>query len=774
MNVTIFQSVYTTDTPYHVSIDKVFDRIRKGVNSELLQEIAKSDKKTRNKLKTKLPAIVFAGTFRTRAKSGLIDHSGLMVVDYDYMDEPEEFKKEICKNPHVYGAFISPSKEGVKIIVRIEPCDDKKHYEVYNKWQEDFPYEYWDASGSDVSRACFESYDPNIYINKDATVYNPKIEDKGHIVSDRPPLIPITDEDVIIQRIMSWNWNRSFVEGERNNFVFDLAGAFCEYGVNELYAKEFILNHVATDPSFSEHEVNMTVKSAYKRRSFGIRYFENYEKIDKVKADLKYPEEEVLKKHNIDKSTYDDIVKNDQSVDFWEYDDKGKISVDPYKYKLFLEVNGFRKYFPNGVTKPQMVRVNENKVKDTSADFLKDFVLEYLLENEKIDVWRYCSKYMNLFSGDFLNIIETIDLMMLQDTKEKSFIAYRNGIVEVTKDSVTLRDYIDVDGFIWENQIIDRDYVLGDDENEYKQFISNISNNEPHPVECAIGYLLSGYKNKMNNKAIILNDEVISENPEGGTGKGLFIQGIRQMKKTAILDGKAFDDKKSFPYQTVSQDTAVLVFDDVKKNFDFESKFSLVTEGLTLERKNKDAIKLTVEESPKLVISTNYAIRGEGNSHDRRRHELEFAQYYNGQNTPYDEFGRLIFDEWNESDFQAFDNYMIGCLQKYLNNGLVDQQANNLKLRKFIAETSMEFYEWAFDTDNINFNIEYEKSELFGQFCMDYPDFKNYLSRKRFNLWMKKFAKFQGWEYTDRKSGNNKYFTLKHPDSNYEPDNTPF
>jgi hypothetical protein len=770
MTVTIFKELWKTDVPYHIPIEKALERIRIGKSKTRIEKIRGGDKKE----KEKLPCIVFSGMFRVRNIKGLIEHSGYMVLDYDDVDDVKSLKDELKQNKYVYCVFISPSGNGIKAVVKIPPCDATTHSKYHKAFQEEFESKYFDTSGSDVSRVCFESYDPDIYVNHDVVQYEPVLEDKGYNTTDRIPLVPVTDEDMIIERIMSWNWNRNFVEGERNNYIFDLAGAFCEYGVDEMYAKEFILNHVATDPDFTEHEVNMTVKSAYKRRSFGIRYFEDKSKIDRIKKDLKYPESEVMKKHKIDKDTYDAISKEDEDVEFWEYDEKGKISIDPYKYKLFLEVNGFRKYFPNGVTKPQMVRVNENKVSDTSPDFLKDFVLGYLLDNDKMDVWRYCSKYMNLFSGDFLTIIETIDLMMLQDTKEKSFIAFRNGIVEVTKDSVTLRDYIDVDGFIWENQIIDRDYVPGYDENEYKQFISNISNNEPYPMECAIGYLLSGYKNKMNNKAIILNDEVISENPEGGTGKGLFIQGIRQMKKTAILDGKAFDDKKSFPYQTVSQDTAVLVFDDVKKNFDFESKFSLVTEGLTLERKNKDAIKLTVEESPKLVISTNYAIRGEGNSHDRRRHELEFAQYYNGQNTPYDEFGRLIFDEWSENDFNAFDNYMIGCLQKYLNNGLVDQQANNLKLRKFIAETSMEFYEWAFDTDNINFNIEYEKAELFGQFCMDYPDFKNYLSRKRFNLWMKKFAKFQGWEYTDRKSGNNKYFTLRHPDSDYEPDNTPF
>jgi len=225
-------------------------------------------------------------------------------------------------------------------------------------------------------------------------------------------------------------------------------------------------------------------------------------------------------------------------------------------------------------------------------------------------------------------MLDTIELKMLNDEKHKSFIAFQNGILEITKESIKLVDYIDVNGYVWKSQIINRDFKqLNNFENEYKKFISNISNNEPLAVEVVIGYLMSTYKNKMNNKAVILNDEVISDNPEGGTGKGLFVQGLKQIRKVSILDGKSFDDKKSFPYQTVSQETNVLVFDDVKKNSDFESKFSLVTEGMTLERKNKDAIKLKVEESPKMLLSTNYAIKGEGNSHDRRRHEIEIAQY---------------------------------------------------------------------------------------------------------------------------------------------------
>jgi hypothetical protein len=264
----------------------------------------------------------------------------------------------------------------------------------------------------------------------------------------------------------------------------------------------------------------------------------------------------------------------------------------------------------------------------------------------------------------------------------------------------------------------------------------------------------------MNNKAIILNDEVISNNPEGGTGKGVIVQGIKQIRKVSILDGKTFDDKKSFPYQTVTPETQVLVFDDVKKNFDFESKFSIVTEGMTLERKNKDAIKLKVEDSPKMVISTNYAIKGEGNSHDRRRHELEIAQYYGKNLTPFDEFGKQLFDDWDVEEFKKFDNYMIYCLQCFLKNGLIIQNSKNLKLRKFIAESSMEFYEWIDDPDNFKRNERHNKTQYYQIFIDEYQDFKKWLQSKTFNKWVDKYCTYKGYEYKEGNTQGNRWFEI--------------
>ena len=618
---------------------------------------------------------------------------------------------------------------------------------------------YWDKSTSDSSRVCFESYDENIYINYDAEEYSAELEEKGYELQEKVPLMPIKDDAKIVDFIMGWNWDKGFVEGERNNFLLDIAGAMCEYGVNQSYAEGYILNNVVIG-EFSEAEAKRTISSAYRIRNYGSKYFEDYDVLKKIKTDLKRGKSEVMKKYDITEEVYDEIKFEDEAQDFWFYV-KEKIKVDPLLYKLFLESKGFYKYFPEGALKPNLVRVQSNIVNETSVEFIKDFVLNFLMDRNELDVWSYCASYPNLFYENTLSMLDTIELLMLKDTRDKSFFAYRNGILEVTKDEAKLVSYIDVDGYVWKSHILDRDFKLQENnDNDYKTFISNVSNGEPVPMECSLGYAMHTYKNKTNSKALMFNDENISDNPEGGTGKGLIVQGLKQMRRVCILDGKQFDDKKGFPYQLVSQDTQILVFDDVKKNFDFESKFSLVTEGITLERKNKDAIKLSPEDSPKVLVSTNYAIKGSGNSHERRRHELEVSKHYGGHLTPFEEFGRHLFDDWNEDDFVAFDNYMVQCVMNYLKSGLIKQNAKNLKLRKFMIETDMDFYEWVSEEGNLQRGVRLTKKAVYDNFVDEYPDFKRWLTQKRFTIWVKTYAKYEGLLYNEGHTNSDRWMEL--------------
>ena len=272
-------------------------------------------------------------------------------------------------------------------------------------------------------------------------------------------------------------------------------------------------------------------------------------------------------------------------------------------------------------------------------------------------------------------------------------------------------------------------------------------------MESTIGFLMHGYKNLSFCPAVILNDEVISDNPEGGTGKGLFMNALSHMKKLVTIDGKSFAFERSFAYQLVSADTQILCFDDVKKYFDFERLFSLITEGLTLEKKNKDAIKIPFSKSPKIAITTNYAIKGAGNSFARRKWELELHQYYTKSFTPLDEFGKLMFGDWDEDMWCEFDNYMIKCLQLYLENGLMQSVFVNLKVRQLSAETSHDFIEWCGlitghePNDLLRTHVSIRKQDLYFNFIEENPDYgpkaKMTISRTRFYKWLTAYAIFK-------------------------------
>jgi len=125
----------------------------------------------------------------------------------------------------------------------------------------------------------------------------------------------------------------------------------------------------------------------------------------------------------------------------------------------------------------------------------------------------------------------------MEDDKDNAYLYYRNCAVNITKDKVNVIDYLDLGGYVWSDQVIDRDFDICEvTDCDYKVFISNIAggdDNRIRSMESTIGFLLHGYKNFSYCPAVILNDEVITDNPEGGTGKGIFVNAVSKMKNTA-------------------------------------------------------------------------------------------------------------------------------------------------------------------------------------------------------------------------------------------------
>ena len=75
--ITIFKNIRSTSAGFNKPIDFVLDRIKVGKSIEAIEAIRnEKDKDKRNALKSNLPCICFSGQFNTRAKEGLVKHSG--------------------------------------------------------------------------------------------------------------------------------------------------------------------------------------------------------------------------------------------------------------------------------------------------------------------------------------------------------------------------------------------------------------------------------------------------------------------------------------------------------------------------------------------------------------------------------------------------------------------------------------------------------------------------------------------------------------------------
>lgn len=176
MTITYFRS-FSSHEPYHCPIDRAITRIRDGAVRDTVEAIRKADPDTAKRLKRdKLPCILFAGKFSMRNDASLQEHSGLTVMDFDHVDV-EHTKAELAKQPWIYLAFRSPSGDGVKAVARI-PADGIRHRGHFRAIQQALSYlPGFDPTSINPSRICFESYDPDIYVNPHATEFTDYIDE---------------------------------------------------------------------------------------------------------------------------------------------------------------------------------------------------------------------------------------------------------------------------------------------------------------------------------------------------------------------------------------------------------------------------------------------------------------------------------------------------------------------------------------------------------------------------------------------------------------------
>ncbi len=436
---------------------------------------------------------------------------------------------------------------------------------------------------------------------------------------------------------------------------------------------------------------------------------------------------------------------------FWDVNDKNQAVINRGRLIDFLHQHGGFAlfYYDKNSTIYRIVQCKDGFLQEASSEYMKKFVIEYI--DRLPDTFDggitpddlkglILKSHEQFFSNGLLEFLPRGDYNVLADEINTAFFPFKNGVIKVTPDSISLLSYAAVNRVVWKTQIIDFDIKvdenIADKEPEYAEFVNCISGNDEDRFNYActlIGYLAHKYKDPAKPYCVILAEENDNENKGGGTGKGIFLTAISKLVNTERVDGKNFKLDKNFAFQRVGLDTKLIAIEDTRKNVDFEGFYSIITEGITVEKKNKDELFIPYKDSPKIVFTTNYTIINSGAHARRRQKTFEFSSFFGADKTPVQHFGHNLFSDWDVTQWNLFYNFMFECVKGYMEVGILETGSTIKVRRKHIRlKYGEEFIEW-FD--------EYVKEDakdylpiikLYDDFLTNNGIEKKFFSQKRF------------------------------------------
>lgn len=290
--VSVFPHVRFKDNPEHLPLVEILESIRKGTPEvkRRIERIRKEkDNQSRNDLKMKfLNVFTPSGTFGRMEDKGLLQSSGAICIDLDHIQDLKTEKERLMSIPYVWCIFRSPSSDGLKVLVLHTLQEPSRHKDLYSYLGDKLGVKgrtnlKFDMSCSNISHACFWSYDPELWLNKDAQMfdmdwtalpeYKPQSNGKttNGVVAALPnntAPTPLTSLGEIRKKALEthtlFEEFYNMYPGVRNQNLYILANFFLNDGIPEGFATDYLIAYY-TDPTngFPASEIRKIVYSAY-------------------------------------------------------------------------------------------------------------------------------------------------------------------------------------------------------------------------------------------------------------------------------------------------------------------------------------------------------------------------------------------------------------------------------------------------------------------------------------------------------------------------------
>lgn len=380
-----------------------------------------------------------------------------------------------------------------------------------------------------------------------------------------------------------------------------------------------------------------------------------------------------------------------------------KLQVKYTELSHWLHGVGYRVY------ENEIVKITNNVVSIIDEKALKGVFLNEL-EPEIVD--EFYERVSTIFSenGGLMAMLRKLDDKFIKDTPEQTWLFFKNYAVKITDKDVLPLQYKEIDGYIWDAHIIDRNFYNGDfDGCDADRFIRILGGEKHQSLRKIIGYTISRYKDPLNPRAVVLTEDIDAEDEgesQGGSGKGLLFSFVREFRKVADFDGKNFRLQDTFVWQSIDIDTDIIFIDDVERHFKFNGLFSILTNSLLVNKKNKHQIIIPFDRSPKVFITSNYSVGAMDISSERRKYDFPVMKYFGKDHEPIDEFGRQFFIQWDDKEWGMFDNFIADCCRMYIaetNKKSIGSVTHNSMERSLIANTHKDFIEYMDNQLSCNF-----------------------------------------------------------------------
>jgi hypothetical protein len=362
------------------------------------------------------------------------------------------------------------------------------------------------------------------------------------------------------------------------------------------------------------------------------------------------------------------------------------------------------------------------------------------------------------------------DKEILRDNTYKIYLHFKNKSLQITKNGIS-EFRRDNSTCIWAEQVINHEISPDDGiKPVFQEFVHNIAGEENYEAFITTyGYLIHNYNGSDGLRAVWYCDEDHEAGKKKGpSGKSMSAKASSKVRKKDECSGKDFMEDDRFKFQDMNSDTQLYVIEDVKDKFDFKALYTYCSEGAEYQRKGKDRVKLSIHETPKLIITSNNPPSiEEGPSTTGRLIILPVKNYYikyAEQGGVKKVHGHTFFDDWDSTKWNRFYWFLAKCAKKYLREGLklcnldaiYKNRLKDICAKKFKDNSTAEdFIDWVYEQEEKVFK-QFRLQELLECFKTEEE-----ISEKTFAGALLAFFDIKGWWHKkERHTVNHQKITI--------------